>query len=176
MSAPEIPGLLLTGATGAGKTAVAIEAGEQMSTQGDPTAIVDLDWLCWLPGIPSPEIERLMLENLAAVWPRFRDRGARRLIVTRAVSRPNLVQAIRDETPDVRFTVVRIEASVDTIQERLMRRDTGSELEAHLAEAYEWIRLMGETELDPISVDNDGARSVREVAAELLRAVGWRPG
>ena len=176
MSAAEIPGLLLTGATGAGKTAVAIEAGEQMSAEGDPIAIVDLDWLCWLPGIPSPEIERLMLENLAAVWPRFLERGARRLIVTRAVSRPDLVRSIREQAPDVRFTLVRIEASADTIRERLIRRDAGAELEAHLTEADEWIRLMDEAELAPISIDNDGGRTIPQVAADLLRAVGWGPG
>ena len=171
---PQIPGVLLTGTIGSGKTAIAIETGERLSGAGEPTAILDLDWLCWLPGVSSRSIDRLMVENLAAAWPRFRQAGARRLILSRASGRADLIKELRSALPDVNLQVVRVSASAATIRQRLVGRDTGATLEEHLAEAEEWTRRLDAFELEAVDLDNDGERPITDVADDLLKALGWR--
>jgi polynucleotide 5'-kinase involved in rRNA processing len=43
-----VPGLLLIGTIGSGKTALGSAIGDISAAAGVPTAVIDLDWLGWL--------------------------------------------------------------------------------------------------------------------------------
>ena len=152
---------LLTGTVGAGKTALAIEAAEVLWEWGVPTAVVDLDWLAWFRGdVPLAD---LAARNLAAVWPSFREAGAARLLLTRALRTAEEVEPIRGALGDVPLAVVLVTAPPAVVEERLRRRDTGAELEEHLAEYTAWARELDRFPAD-VRVEN-GERPIRDARA-----------
>ena len=159
-----ISGVLLTGPVGVGKTAVSVEVAEMV----DDVAVLDLDWLGWFrpPGPLSPD--DLITRNLALVWPTFREAGARRLVLGRALIGPDRLDALRRSVPDVELAVVRLTAPGEVLERRLRGRDAGATLAGHLAEREAW----REDGLDVPSVPTQG-RSVREVAEAVLAEVGW---
>jgi hypothetical protein len=129
-----IPGLLLTGTVGAGKTSVAVEIGERLEAAGVPYSAIDLDWLCWI----SPAAERhrsvhdVLLEALGAVWPVHRAAGVQRLIMARGLRTPAEIDGVRAAVPDVDVQVVRLAVDHEVVRRRLHERDTGAQLAQHL--------------------------------------------
>jgi gluconate kinase len=165
--------LLLTGTVGSGKTAVAAEIGLLLEESELPSAIVDLDWLGWVHlGASFDGVERLIAENLAAIWPNLRSAGVRRLVLVRALQRREAVDGLRWALPDAGLTVVRLLASRATVEERLRRRDTGAVLEEHLMQTLLMAESMDRAALEDFQVENDD-RPVRDVAAEILHRAGW---
>jgi gluconate kinase len=165
--------LLLTGTVGSGKTAVAAEIGLLLEESALPSAIVDLDWLGWVHlGASFDGVERLIAENLAAIWPNLRSAGVRRLVLVRALQRREAVDGLRWALPDAGLTVVRLLASRATVEERLRRRDTGAVLEEHLMQTLLMAESMDRAALEDFRVENDD-RPVRDVAAEILNLARW---
>jgi adenylylsulfate kinase len=168
------PGVLLTGAIGVGKTAVAVELGALLEERGARPALLDLDWLGWLR--PRPDsywtIDELIARNLSAMWPNLRAAGADRLVLTRALRRSDQLAAIREALPDVALVVVRVNADAGTIEKRLRARDSGEILREHLSQAVEMAGELDSGRVEDFRVENDG-RPVQEVAHELLRRLGW---
>jgi hypothetical protein len=163
---------LLTGTVGSGKTALAVEMAAALGDRGIATAVVDLDWLGWFHGSDDHAIGDLIVENLIAVWPNFRSRGARRLVLARMLHSVDELEALKGALPGVDLVVVRVVASPDTIEERLRRRDTGAELAEHLDAAPGMTRVLDGLGLEDVRVTNEG-RPVTEVAAEVLGRLGW---
>lgn len=174
MTDARVQAVLLTGPVGAGKTAVAMELGELLAELNLPTAVIDLDWLGWLhmPGEGGPSPDELIVANLASVWPRFRDAGARYLVLARALTSARQVEAVGRALPGVEMKVVLVSASRDVIEERLGRRDEGAVLEEHLAEAAAMAEALGEAGFEDFRVDNERLPA-RDAARSLLRELGW---
>jgi hypothetical protein len=63
--------------------------------------------------------------NLTALWPAFRDAGARCLIVTGRVNDVAAIRAYAEAFPAARFTVYRLHAGRRTITDRILRRGGG---------------------------------------------------
>jgi adenylylsulfate kinase len=168
--------VLLTGPIGAGKTVVAMELGELLAERGLPTAVIDLDWLGWFhPGdAPGATPDELIADNLRAVWPRFREAGARYLVLARALTTGAQVAAVRDALGDVELTVVLVHASTGAIAERLGRRDEGEVLREHLAESEVMARALAGAGFANLRIENERG-PVRDAADELLEALGWAP-
>jgi hypothetical protein len=158
-----VKAVLLTGAIGAGKTALAADLAEALAEAGTRTAVVDLDWLGWV--VPG-RADGLIVQNLGAIWPNFRSAGVERLVLARALDKRGELEAIKAAVPGVELTVVKVTASPGTIAERLRRRDTGAVLEEHLAQSLDLAAV------EDFEIENDG-RSIREVARELLRRLDW---
>jgi hypothetical protein len=158
---------------GCGKTALATEAGELLGGSKVPAAVVDLDWLGWFySSEPVPgEIDELIVQNLSATWPNFYRAGARYFVLTRAVERSAQIDALRSAMPGVELVVVRVAASLHTIEERLRHRDAGAVLEEHLAQSVEMARPLHPVDVD-FTIDNDD-RQIREAAVELLNRLQW---
>ena len=96
-----LPTVLLTGAPGVGKTAVAKEMGELLLRAKVRHAVIDLDAL----GEVSPPCSGgtfnspLVAHNLAAIGPNYRDHGVDRLVLARVVGGKDEVAAYRRITP-----------------------------------------------------------------------------
>jgi hypothetical protein len=125
--------------------------------------VVDLDWLGWV--VPGP-VDGLIARNLAAVWPNLRAAGVERLVLARALDRPEELDDIRSAVSGIELTVVKVNASPETIAKRLRRRDTGAVLEEHLRQELDLAPV------EDLEIENDG-RPIREVAEELLRRLEW---
>ena len=166
--------ILITGTLGAGKTAVAVEAGRLLSLREVRVAVVDLDWLGWVhlgaedrPG----RVDELIAANLAALLPNYAAAGIEHLILARLVLRRSGLESVRAALPGADLTVVRLTASPATVEARLRRRESGRELDEHLGEFGPYAEQSAAVPAD-VLVANDEA-PLAEVAAEVLRAAGW---
>jgi adenylylsulfate kinase-like enzyme len=165
-----IPTLLLTGTLGSGKTSTAVAVAESLPAQGLTSVVVDLDWLGWLcrpVDATGDEIHELIVRNLRSMWPNFVDVGVQRVVLARTVQHAAQIESLRSALPEADIRVVRLTASPATIEGRLRRRDTGPDLDEHLAESVAFTRQLDEIGNVDLTVETDG-RDVQHVAAEIL--------
>lgn len=175
---PEMPAdvrvLLITGAMGAGKTTLAEAVGDLLIERDLPSAMIDLDWLGQVHPMTDddPVAHRLIIENLAAVWPNYRRRGVRYLVLARLVRDRDTWQAYRRVIPEARWTLARATAPQPVIEERLVERHRNDVSPAILQRHLDWSRRatarLDEAELADLDVQNTGP--LRGVAEELLQA------
>ena len=159
--------VLLTGPVASGKTAVAQEMVSICEDRGLAAAAIDLDWLGWSTG-GSLRVSELIARNLAAVAANYAAAGIERVVLARAYVAESNLDEIKESLPGWKLTVVSLEASRQTLEERLRSRDSGAELEHHLvhiAEGHQ--RLHGAK-----AVINEG-RELREVALEVMTIGAW---
>ena len=173
--ADTVPMLIISGSMGAGKTTVLGEAIDLLTEAGIAYAAIDLDWLTFMHPRHEPFGERLMLKNLAAVWPIYAAAGADRLIVARIVDSRERLEGYREAIPGAQITVCRLTASVDTMQRRLSPREPGMFREEALARSEALAITLEDAHVENFRVDNDEGRNITEVAREVLSRAGWLP-
>jgi hypothetical protein len=160
--------ILLTGGVGSGKTTVLLALGELLEERGEPYALIDLDWLAWLRPAPGTlTVHEALLANLRAAWETFRRAGVELVALARFVQSGEELAAIRAALPGVELVAVRLTLPAELQEARLRSRDTGRELEQHLAFAA----AAEPAGFEDATVANEAAPSV--VAAEVLRVAGW---
>ena len=173
MPAP-IPVLVITGPPGVGKTVVAAAMSDLLDGAGVPHAMVDADQLRW--SYPAPEHDRfrvgLGLRNLAAVWANYQSEGAGRLILADVVENRSDVDGYRAAIPGAAITVVRLDATLPTIERRLRGRESGASLVWHLRRAAELAPLMERNHVGDLLIATD-ERAVQDVARETLARTHW---
>ena len=162
--------LLLVGTMGSGKTTVMLELGRVLDERGEPHALVDLDWLAWVKPSPASAlgVHDVLVANLAAAASTFRQAGIQRLVLARHLTRAHELAGIKAALAGVELSVVRLDAPAALLESRIRARDTGRELEEHLAE----LAAATPPEFLHAVVANDG-RTAAAVAADVLRTVGW---
>jgi energy-coupling factor transporter ATP-binding protein EcfA2 len=167
-----VQAIVLSGAVGSGKTTLLLQIGALLEERDEPYALIDLDWLAWVHPATGSErsVGELLVENLHAVSGAYRRAGVRWLVMARHLEHPGRLAAIRGALPDVEMLAVHLAVPVAVLEQRLRRRDSGSELSEHLAMLAAGA---GETPFEDAVVDNDG-RPAREVALEILRIAGCR--
>lgn len=172
-----IPVLVVTGPVGVGKTAVAAAISELLEGAGVPHAMVDADLLRWC--YPAPPDDRfrvaLGLRNLAAVWANYRAEGAERLVMADVVEQRADVDSYRDAIPGSAVVVVRLRASLPTIERRLTERETGASLEWHMQRAAELTQIMERNQVGDVLIETD-EKTVGAIAGEALAGAGWAAG
>jgi dephospho-CoA kinase len=158
--------ILLTGGVGAGKTTVLLALGDLLEERAAPYALVDLDWLAWLRPAPGTlSVQDALVANLAAAWATFRRAGVEQLVLARALQSAEELAAIRATLPGVELVAVRLTVPAEVQEQRLRARDSGRELEQHLA-----LLAAGEPErFEDATVANAGL--LRDVAEEILRLI-----
>lgn len=169
-----VPTMLITGPLGVGKTAVAAEVSELLDQAGVAHALVDVDGLRWCYPRPSldPFRVELAMKNLAAIWANFQAAGAARLILADVLEAREHLERYRAAVPGAAFTVVRLQASLSALEDRLKGRETGSALARHLRRAAEVAALMERNHVEDILVETD-SKAVAAIAHEVLLRSDW---
>lgn len=185
---PAIPGeiLWMSGPTAVGKSTVGWLLYQAARRAGRRTAFVDLDQLGFRRPVPpgDPGNHRLKAANLAAVWQRFRARGADNLVAVGPLGNPDAYAAA---LPHATFTVCQLAAGPDALTERVLRRGRGIGSGSGLpgdelrGQPVALLRRIAEqaartdTATVDLTVDTDG-RTPEEVAGEIRRALRGRLG
>lgn len=161
--------LIITGPVGVGKTTVALMVSELLEQAGIAHACVDLDTLRWhYPPLPGDRFSvRLAMKNLAAIWVNYQDYGASRLIVADVIETCDELDRYRTGIPGAEIFVVRLRASLETLAQRVRRREIGSGLEWHLARAPVLAAIMDRNQVEDQLVETEG-KSVMQIAEEIL--------
>ena len=117
-----------------------------------------------------------MFANLAVVWPIYAAAGAERLVVARVVEDRSELHQYREAVPGAEPVVCRLEASIETMQERVRGREPGM-LQARLvARAEALADILRRSGAEDFTVDNGAGRSITDVAREVLSRAGWCKG
>jgi hypothetical protein len=159
--------VLLTGPVASGKTAVAQEMVSVCEELRLAAAAIDLDWLGWSTG-GFLRVNELIARNLAAVAANYAAAGIEQVVLARAYVGESSLAAIKESLPRWKLAVVSLEASRETLEERVRGRDSGAELERHLGHIAEGHRRPHGAQ----AVINEG-RELREVALEVMRIGAW---
>lgn len=163
--------LLLTGGLATGKTAVAREVVAAAAERALRIAAIDLDWLGWATGA-TVGVDELIGRNLTDVAANYAQAGIVNLVLARAVLNALSLQAVREALPGWEVMVVRLEASRSTLVRRVRARDSGAELEEHLAEIDEITeRAIKSAPSAPVVLNEE--RTLREAALEVMRLAHW---
>jgi len=163
--------VLLTGVYGSGKSSVAAEVAYLLEQQGEPYALLDLDYLSWTgpdTGDRGAELE-LLRQNLAAVIPNYRRIGISLFVLAYFVRSAAEVQGIR-ETLGLPLRVARLTVPFSAIEQRLAS-DVTSGRRDDLREAAASIAAAEGTGFEDVTISND--RSIAVVAQELMTFLGW---
>jgi Adenylylsulphate kinase len=160
-------GVLVTGVFGSGKSSVAAEIGYELEQRGELYAFLDLDFLGWVGDHDTGRA--MMLRNLAAIAPHFRDIGVATCVLAYFVPDRVTLDAIR-EAMGVPLRVVRLSVPAAEIRRRL-EADPTSGRSDDLREALESLESSAGVGLEDLAVDGD--RPVQEVAQAMLSCLGW---
>jgi chloramphenicol 3-O-phosphotransferase len=167
-----VPVLLVTGPIGVGKTVVLHEADALLIEAGVRHATVELEEIarCWPDAIEGSR-KAFVYRNLAALWPSFVAVGATRLLVSDLVEQRSDLRLVSEAIPGAAVTVVRLHASLSTLEQRIRRREPASP-DGDLAGARWWARHFDEMRVEDHLVETE-KRPVDEIAREVLRRAGW---
>jgi len=163
--------VILAGAVGAGKTAVAQEVVAAAPEFGMSVAAIDLDWLGWLAG-GSVRVDEMISRNLVSVASNYVGAGITRLVLARALVEGASLRSLEMSLLGWHLTVINLRASRSTLEQRLRRRDSGTELEEHLAEFHDMARSTDSVVPGARVVVNED-RTLRDVAIEVMRIAEW---
>lgn len=165
----------LGGRSGVGKSTVAIALHDILSEREIAHAVIEgdnLDLAYPAPWTAHPG-SLLTERNLAAMWSNYRELGYRRLIYTNTVSVlqiPELSAAIGGE---VEAVGILLRGSSGAVRSRLLAREEGAALEAHLKRSENAARrLDAEAPAEVHRLDTERA-SPNAVALQILTILGW---
>ncbi len=158
---------------GSGKTTVLSEVSDLLVEADVTHAAIDLDWLSFMHPSQGQHGERLMFANLAAVWPVYAAAGAERLVVARVVEDRSELQRYREAVPGAEPLVCRLEAPIETMQERLRGREPGMFQARGVARSAVLADILRCTGAEDFTVDNAAGRPITDVARDVLSRAGW---
>lgn len=163
--------LVISGSMGSGKTTVMAEASDILAARGIVHAAIDLDAL-GIARLPDGAPDDLSYRNLASVWGNYAAAGVNRLLIATAVEDRAALDRVREAVPGADVVVCRLEATLETMQQRVLLREPGMLQEKLVARAAELLALLDSTGIEDFSIDNEDG-SVTKVANEMLARAGW---
>jgi len=160
-------GVLITGVFGSGKSALAAEIGYLLEQRGRLYAMLDLDYLGWVGDHDTGRA--MMLRNLAAVAPNYRELGVGTFVVAYFVRDLNTLDAIRAAL-GVPLRVVRLSIPIAEIERRLAT-DVTSGRRDDLRDAAASITASEGVGIEEMVVEND--EPVQAIAHAVMTWLGW---
>ena len=164
-------GVLLTGVYGSGKSSVAEEIAYLLEQQGQPYALLDLDYLSWAgtgAGDRAAEFG-LMLQNLAAVAANYRRAGIKLFVLAYFVRSPGEVAGVA-QVLGLPLRVARLTVPLPDIEQRLAGDVTSGRCD-DLREAAASIAAAEGAGVEDVTITND--RPVGSVARDVMTFLGW---
>jgi len=167
--------LVVNGTVGAGKTTVAEVVADLLRERGIPYAWIDVDALrrAYPTAADDPFGQAVALDHLAAMAGVLRRRGYRHVVLADVIERPADRELYERAFDGAELAVVRLEASEETRLARLTARERDPWRDWHLTRTVDLAAILETAGVDDASVANEGDRSLREVAADVLTAAGW---
>lgn len=159
--------MLVTGVFGSGKSSVAAEVGYLLEQRGELYALLDLDYLGWVGDHATGHA--MMLRNLAAVAPNYRDLGVSTYVVAYFVRDRAALDRVRDAL-GVPLRVVRLSVPLSDIERRLAN-DVTSGRRDDLRDAAASIAGSEGAGVEDTVIEND--RPVADVARAVMSWLGW---
>jgi hypothetical protein len=171
-----VPVLLITGPVGVGKSSVLSGASWLLREAHIPHAAVNLSAIGEAWPAPGDDLwnERLIHRNLACMWANFRDAGAERLLLERVLEARSLLRHIEAAVPGAQITVVRLRASREIVEARIRHREQGRDPSWYLGATAYLVETMEHSDVADHVIETAN-RPVGDVAADVLRTVGWLP-
>jgi hypothetical protein len=168
---PDALALLITGPYGTGKTSLVEEIADILEDRDVRYGALDLDWLGWFdPGTSDHGVGRpVMLKNLDAVVGNYYETGVRRFALAGSIASAEELRDLQ-EALAMPLSVVRLTLPFEEIERRLSVSATAGRRD-DLEVAREWLAQGRGEDLGDLVIEND--RPLREVALEILSALGW---
>ena len=169
-----IPTLLITGPVGVGKTSVAFEMIEVLEEHDVAHAFFDVDGLTYFHPKPADDRfgERFAINALGTLFPQLHAEGVERLILARVLWERDSIARYEEALPGAEITVVRLSAPLSIVEARIRHREIGAGLDWYLARAAELDAHWRANPVEDLLVDTSD-RSVRAIAEDVLKQVGW---
>lgn len=164
--------LIITGAMGAGKTAVLGEASDILAQGQIVHAAIDLDAL-GLARLPSAApSDGVMYDNLRSICSNYAALGVQRFLVARAIENDAQLRLCRDIIPAAHTVVCRLTAGIEEMKRRVQVRDSGISQRQYVARVAKLNAILDRAQLEDFTVANED-RTLTEVATEMLVRAGW---
>jgi catechol 2,3-dioxygenase-like lactoylglutathione lyase family enzyme len=169
---PLVDVLVISGPAGVGKSSTAFEASDQLRAANVAHAVIDTDELDRFYPVPE-DLSTITERNLAAIWEGYRERGCSRLILVGVYADvPTELEWIARAVPSAQFTLVRLVAGREALEERIVRREVGSGAAAQLERTTRQVADMEADRRPEVHIlDTDGV-TVEEEAQQVLAL--WR--
>jgi adenylylsulfate kinase len=169
-----IAAVAITGTIGVGKTAVAEALSELLHTKGMRHGLIDLDWLGQVYPPPNPDDPYsldLAFKNLEAIAPNLIEGGAEFFVIGATLTSRQELDGLRRALGGMSVTVCLVQASRETIANRIRQRELGYLLNDFLNRTDALAQEIEAAGIHDFVVTNEGG--IAEVAAELLGKLGW---
>jgi hypothetical protein len=167
--------LIITGAMGAGKSAVLGEASDILARRHIVHAAIDLDAL-GLAHLPSAApSDAVMYQNLRSIYANYAALGVKRFLVARALEDAAQLNLCRHIVPASSTVVCRLTASIETMQRRVELRDSGISQRELVARVPILNHIVDRARLEDFAIANEN-RSLTSVAIEMLVKARWISG
>ena len=164
--------LIITGAMGAGKTAVLGEASDILAQRQIIHAAIDLDAL-GVAHLPSAtRSDGVMYDNLRSIYGNYAALGVQRFLVARAIEDCAQLELCRAMIPAANVVVCRLTASIEAMKRRVEMRDLGMLRHEYVARVAKLNLVLDRARLENFAVLNE-QRSLTDVAYEMLVKAGW---
>jgi hypothetical protein len=166
--------LIITGAMGAGKTAVLGEASDILARRQIVHAAIDMDalGLAHLPSAAINDSVTIMFENLRSVCRNYAALGVQRFVVARAIEDDAQLKLCRGIIPAANTVVCRLAATIETMRRRVEMRELGIRQPEYVARVEELNSILDRARLEDFTVANEN-RPLTDVALEMLVKTGW---
>jgi chloramphenicol 3-O-phosphotransferase len=165
-----VPTIFITGPVGVGKTIVASDVSWLAEAAGISHGGIDIDGVTWVHPAPS---EDLAYANVRSLWETYRRAGATHLILARVLHDRSELAGFAEAVPGVDITVFRLRAKLETLLERVRRREgEGPGAAVHRRQAEELFHQMEEARVEDHLIETDG-RSAYEAAKQIFALSGW---
>jgi adenylylsulfate kinase-like enzyme len=164
--------LILTGTMGAGKTTVLAEVSDILKLRQIPHAAIDVDALGLAHLPPATSSDQVMYNNLRSVCKNYAALGVQRFLLARAMEDRAELELCREVTSATKTIVCRLTATIETMQERVKRREQGLLQRKYVARVPELNLILHRAQLEDFIVANEN-RALTDVALEVLAKAGW---